>query len=224
MTAARARPQQWTDSQQEYERKKLANECLWCAQPNNGDSAYCNEHEPRVRKHKRASAAAIRKERRLEQLCADGCGRRSGEKYRCEQCQAVIYTRRNRVDNHTAGSPTYPTYPAGKNQIAPPRRPQGAWTVVTSTDKDGRTRSRNRFRGHGRRGGPKGFEVDDWDLRAIESEVSRARAALMEFWGDENQARPQIQQREPRRAALGHLELMQRFIDEIVERTRKAVK
>lgn len=109
--------------------------------------------------------------------------------------------------------------------LSPTRRlPAGVWSVDTHTESDGRTRSRNRFRGHGRRGGPKGYETDEWDLRLMETEISRARAELAAYWSDENQALPRIQRTAPRRSALGHLELMERTLDEIVERTRKALR
>lgn len=216
MTAAPSlSPSNWTDSQQEYERKKLAGECLWCASAVAADSAYCNEHGPRVRQHKRDHIAKVRQQRRANGMCA-ACGATKSKAYRCSKCLGVD----NGVDNRKPQRPPFGV------AYAPPARPRkgGVWTVDTATEADGRTRSRNRFRGHGRRGGPKGFEVDDWDLRAMESEISRARAALSVYWSDENQELPRIQRIEPRREALGHLELVQRFVDELVERTRKAVK
>lgn len=58
----------------------------------------------------------------------------------------------------------------------------------------------------------------------METEISRARSELQAFYSDENQQLPRIQRDAAKRSALGHLELLQRFVTELVDRTRKGLR
>lgn len=187
-------------------------ECVrGCGQQAGADSDYCRYCEPKALSASAARMKSLRAERRVRGECAF-CGKPKSP-YRCAECRA------------SDGRPLVGCSP-GVNRASPARfHTEGMRHTVEPkwvAEADGRRR--RRFRGKARRGAPSRLETDEWDLRAMETEISRARAELHAFYSEENQERPRIQRDSAKRSALGHLELLQRFVCELVARTRKGLR
>ena len=56
------------------------------------------------------------------------------------------------------------------------------------------------------------------------AELELALGDLHAYWSDANQALPKIRRSALQRSMLGHLELAQRYIDDLVERTNKGLR
>lgn len=197
-----------SDRMERYYERQANQQCTECGVAVGPDRQLCDRHLAAQNKAASASMARLRAGRRAAGECAEGCGRAS-KTYRCSVCRPTKagvnggVNVRQHARFHTEGV----------------RRPvERQWV----TEVDGKRRQR--FRGKARRGQPTRLETDEWDLRAIETEISRARADLQRFYSEENQALPRVQREAAKRSALGHLELVQRFADELVERTRKGLR
>lgn len=203
MTAAPARP---SPAAVLYAERKAASECLWCGIPAAPDSAYCCVHRDITRRQKAAHAKRVKDVRRTNGMCAD-CGRRKSKTRYCNECRP-----RRGVDNGVDKI----ELPARSN-----RKPKTSAAVDLVPENDGYIRKRYRGRD---KGPPTRMETDEWDIRIIEAEMSHTRSDMIRYWSAENQAMPRIQRDASKRSALGHLELAQRVIDDLVERTAKGIR
>lgn len=91
---------------------------------------------------------------------------------------------------------------------------RGRFRLVTSTEADGRTRTRKRYTGHGHRGAPNLVEADGGELQVAIREMIAGRAALLAAY----EMPDGFARREARKAALGKLALASRIVDDVVAR------
>lgn len=169
-------------------------------------------------------------ERRCAADAADGCLRcaRHDATHRLRQRLARRQERRSLA---AAGrcivcrqpSATY-RHPACmvKQGLARPR-PTTSVTVSVVDQGDGVWRMEpgtnwKRYRGRARQGSPAAVVLDDQDLAQATRELARAKDALAYARSAEVRAMGSIQRREVMRAALGRLEIVQRWLGEVIAR------
>lgn len=153
--------------------------------------------------------ARLRAERRAAKLCAEGCGRTSGDRYRCETCAPS----KRRTAGVNPGVNPRRFHTEGRN-----RKSSWSWR----TEADGKRRKRGVGRGH--RGQPTVLETEGFDMHGMAASLDRARAEHAAFWSEENQALPKVQRQALLVSALGQLELAMRSGEELVERWKKRLK
>jgi hypothetical protein len=185
-----------------YAERKAASQCLWCGIPAAPDSAYCLVHRDIVRRQQADRYKRIRAERRRNGMCG-GCGARKSKTFWCSECRP----KSDGVNNGVVNPEPRVVRPSATKQLV--------------VEADGWFRQRYKGRD---KGPPTRLETDEWDMRSIEAEISRARGDMLTYWSAENQAQPRIQREASKRSALGHLELAQRFLDDLVDRTGKGLK
>lgn len=197
-----------------YYDRKGQQQCVECGVAIGPDRQLCDRHLAAARKANAASMARSRATLRANGLCAEGCGRKS-QRYRCATCRPTT-ARNPGVDGGVYGA-------VNRNRTR--SRSEGvngksSWSWRTETD--GRRRKRGTGRGH--RGAPTTQETDGFDLRTLTAELERAMVDYAAYWSNENQDLPKIQRSNALRSALGHLELLGRTTEELVERWRKRLR
>lgn len=181
-----------------YYGRKADERCTQCGRPASGDAQLCARHLRRKRAADRRWRAAARQLERAAGRCAEGCGRKSAT-YRCPVC----LIRLGRI-------PTVGVDPG---------------VVIQDTADGDRWRADangwQRYRGRGRRGKPPAGANDDLDLRYALDAIERGKAGLVYARSDAVKALPRVQRREAMLAAIAHLELASRFLDEVVDRGKR---
>ncbi len=193
-----------------YANRKEAGQCTRCESDQLApDSLMCADCQAYTAAASNSSHARLRADRRKRGVCIR-C-EAATDRYECLECLTAAGTAPIVTANQTANQTRAPAH-----HRAPPS--PSVWVV----EKDGKRRLR--YRGQGRRGAPSRLATDEWDLRAIEQEIKRARTDMIAYVSPEVRVLPSIQRAAVKQSALGHLELAQRFLDDLVERTAKGLR
>lgn len=199
-----------------YEQRKLAGLCTTCGRPAVPDRQMCAAHLDAARVATRKAMRQRRKDLHTAGLCTNGCGRPSTT-WRCFVCAV-------RAGETPASSPAETNVNEGVN--AGRDRIDGASKSAEAgfrsvTEGDGRTRNRYVVR---KKGHPSRQDEDDWDIRAAEAEIDRAKVALASFYSPEVQALPRVQRDAALIDFVAHIELAQRFLAELKARAERRVR
>lgn len=193
-----------------YARKKTDGECIKCDQPAAPDSLWCAKHGTEAQVSARAGMKRIAAIRRAAGQCAK-CGQPKPhtERGRKRLIPSVPIPAAVPTRWHTEG-----------------RRAQVEARTTRSFEKSGDASNwGNRSRYHGRhRGHPSRQEEDSWDLRAADAEFQHAAASLAQFYSADVQALPRIQRDAVLAEAIGHMELAEWFLTELIERLRRRLR
>lgn len=186
----------------DYQARKESGRCVHpgCDEPASEDSVRCVAHAADQRKRTRRSLRRTR--RALAEAGRCVVCRRKSSTYRCAGCSA----REGRI----------PTVGANNGDNQPPSTP-AKWRVDPGTNW-------NRYRGKAKRGKPPTALLDDQDLDFAVEEILRAKAALAYARSEAVAALPKIQRDGVLAAALGRLDVAERWLDEVRGRhkSRKA--
>jgi hypothetical protein len=184
--------------------------CLLCPSSATADSPWCSEHlaDAVEREQARIRKARQRERHRAARRCID-CGR-SSELKRCRRCHRK--RKRRSGQGVTPGVTQTPTL-----RISPRHAELAARTI---THADGRTR----YHGKARKGPPTSGETDAWDLRTLRAELELAAAAVDASHSPEVRDLPRIQRDAIVQDALSHLGLLERQLDELVDRLKRRLR
>lgn len=198
----------------EYERRKLAEECTRCSVSVRGrDDQLCPGCREAINVAKRASSSRLAARRRAKKQCAR-CGRPSPDRYECVRCLSKL----GRAPLPTPDPTLDPAAPISHRAVHASARAELEWKV------EGDGRRRRRGRGRGSRGHPSRAQEDATDLLGLHMEIERAQVAFAHYHSPEVQELPRIQRAAALEAALGHLELAERFRAVLVDRAKRRLR
>lgn len=191
-------------ARKQYEARKLAEQCVKCGSPAAADSLWCEKHGPAVLEAARVNAKRRRARRRAARECVT-CGRpRDGQK-------TVV--------------PTLPiSHGVVHAQSKAARIAAATTTSFESATAASRAGTRTRFHGRARKGPPTSAETDAWDLRTLRAELELAAGAVDASHLPEVKALPRIQRDAVVNEALSHLGLLERQLDELVNRLKRRLR
>jgi hypothetical protein len=186
----------------EYERRKTAGECTRCqADVRALDNQLCGPCREYAKVKTAASTKRLRANRRLKKQCAR-CGGPSPDRYECARCSGV--------------NPTVNPHARSRHSVIHAARTRAV------TEGDGRTR--NRGVGRGKRGHPSRADEDAWCLRTLQKEIGLAVAAVEASHSPAVALLPRFQRDAVVQDALSHLELLERQLEELVDRLKRRLR
>lgn len=181
-----------------YLARKVASLCTRCGDPVS-DGQFCRPCGKAIRKLRNQHAGVLRARRRRKGQCAR-CGRKS-KRYECFGCLLKL------------GRLPRSVIPSTTDQTVDPVQGND-----TRAEVDGY--ERQRYHGRARRGAPSRDQADSTDLLMARSSFARAEAALGFLRGSASEGMSTIDRSEARKAAMAHLDLCSRTLNEILARNR----
>jgi hypothetical protein len=184
----------------DYQARKESGRCIErrCAEAAADGSLRCARHDELHRHRQRMARRRQRRRLAAAGLCV-ACQRPSAT-YRCPACLVRQGLARLR-----------PTTSVNASVVDQGKGPKDTWRLEPGTNW-------KRYRGRARQGSPAAAVLDDQDLAQATRELARAKEALAYARSAEVQALGSIARREVLRAALGRLEIVQRWLGEVIAR------